>query len=260
VEQSVALVASSNSVLQNPSSVGNALKTVSMRLRGTDSDQIAEETGEEIEGMNTSASKLYETIRKLTSVKSNDYQGISILTSTGSFRSTFDILKDISQVWSEMNDVSKAGLLEDVAGKRQSAAVAAIFNNPNSLTSAYESANSATGASDTAMTIALDSVEAKVSKLQNSTQAFWQTLIDSDSAKKILDIVNAIVTGLDKIIAGGNSIGNLSSLVAILTGGSQIIKTIMSDQPSQYSGGRVKKFALKNMPPTGSTVMCVNCA
>ena len=260
VEQSVALVASSNSVLQNPSSVGNALKTVSMRLRGTDSDQIAEETGEEIEGMNTSASKLYETIRKLTSVKSNDYQGISILTSTGSFRSTFDILKDISQVWSEMNDVSKAGLLEDVAGKRQSAAVAAIFNNPNSLTSAYESANSATGASDTAMTIALDSVEAKVSKLQNSWQAFWQTLIDSDSAKKILDIVNAIVTGLDKIIAGGNSIGNLSSLVAILTGGSQIIKTIMSDQPSQYSGGRVKKFALKNMPPTGSTVMCVNCA
>ena len=260
IEEAVALLSTANATIQSPETVGNSLKTVSMRLRGTSADKIAEETGEDMEGMSASASKLYATVKKLTSVSSNQFQGISILTDTGAYKSTYNIIKEIAAVWSEMSDVNQAATLEELAGKRQASSLAAIFNNPELLQKGYDVANSAIGTSDTAMTTALDSVEAKVSNLQNSWQTFWQTLIDSDSAKDILDIVNAIVTGLDKIIAGGNRIGNLSSLVAILTGGSQIINTIRSNDPSSYSGGRVKKFTLKNMPPTGLTVMCMSCA
>ena len=50
LEQSVALVASANKVVQDPSSVGSALRTISLRLRGT-SVEVLEEMGEETEGV-----------------------------------------------------------------------------------------------------------------------------------------------------------------------------------------------------------------
>ena len=48
LEQAVALVAAANRVVQDPNSVGSALRTISLRLRGT-SVEILEEMGKEIE-------------------------------------------------------------------------------------------------------------------------------------------------------------------------------------------------------------------
>lgn len=120
LEQSVALISAANSTIQNPESVGNALKTVSMRLRGTKVSDISNELGEDVsddfKNAAQNASKLYQTIKQLTSVKANDFQGVSILTDTGSYKSTFEIIKQIAEVWDQMSDVNQAALLENIAG------------------------------------------------------------------------------------------------------------------------------------------------
>lgn len=107
LEQSVALVASANKVVQDPNSVGSALRTISLRLRGT-SVKVLEEMGEETDGVVESVSKMQKKIKALT--------GVDILTDSGAYKETYEILKEIGTVWEDMSDIDQAALLELMAG------------------------------------------------------------------------------------------------------------------------------------------------
>lgn len=107
-QEAVALIASANKVVQDPNSVGSALRTISLRLRGTSVDELSE-AGEETDGAITSKSKLRSKIKTLS--------GIDILTDSGAYKSTYEILLEISKVWDDMTDMNRAGLLEIIAGR-----------------------------------------------------------------------------------------------------------------------------------------------
>ena len=66
-----------------------------MRLRGTEVE------GEDNSGLITSKSKLQNKIKGLTG-------GVDILTDTGAYKSTYQILLEISKVWGKMNDMDQA--------------------------------------------------------------------------------------------------------------------------------------------------------
>lgn len=136
LEQAVALVAAANKVVQDPNSVGSALRTISLRLRGT-SVEALEEMGEETEGVIASTSKLQEKIKALS--------GVNILTDSGDYKDTYTILKEIGQVWKDMSDIDRAALLELMAGKNRANTLSAILSNMEDLEGAYESALNAEG-------------------------------------------------------------------------------------------------------------------
>lgn len=100
-QESVAMIAAANKTTQDVSKVGGTLRTVAMRLRGTEVE------GEDNEGVITSASKLRSKIQSLS--------GVDILTDTGAYKSTYQILLEISKVFSDMNDMDQAALLEIIA-------------------------------------------------------------------------------------------------------------------------------------------------
>ena len=85
----------------------SALRTISLRLRGTSTTEL-EEAGEDTTGAITSKSKLRSKVKALS--------GVDILTDTGAYKSTYDILLEISKVWKDMSDVDQAALLELIAG------------------------------------------------------------------------------------------------------------------------------------------------
>ena len=85
----------------------SALRTISLRLRGTSTKEL-ENAGEETEGAVTSKSKLRTKVKALS--------GVDILTDTGAYKSTYEILLEISRVWKDMNDIDQAALLEIIAG------------------------------------------------------------------------------------------------------------------------------------------------
>ena len=62
-QEAVSLIAAANKVVQDPNSVGAALRTISLRLRGTSTKEL-EEAGEDTEGTITSKSKLRSKIKK----------------------------------------------------------------------------------------------------------------------------------------------------------------------------------------------------
>ena len=108
LDQSIALITAGNIITQDPESVGNAIKVVSMRLRGAKEE--LESTGEETDGLVESTSKLQKKIMALT--------GVDIMLDDSTFKSTYDILLEISKVWNDLSDISRANVLEVIAGKQ----------------------------------------------------------------------------------------------------------------------------------------------
>lgn len=85
-----------------------ALKTTSLRLRGTSVD-VLEEEGVDSDGAVESKSKLQSKVLALS--------GVNILTDAGEYKSTYQILSEIAKVWEDIDNMEQAALLELLAGE-----------------------------------------------------------------------------------------------------------------------------------------------
>jgi TP901 family phage tail tape measure protein len=121
LDESIALITAANTTLQNPDVVGTTLKTISMYLRAAKVD--AEEAGIATDGMASSVSVLRENVLKLTKQK------VDIQIDDTTFKSSYEIIKEISAAWETISDIDQAALLELLGGKRNSNAVSALIEN-----------------------------------------------------------------------------------------------------------------------------------
>lgn len=201
LEQSVAMVAAANKVLQDPNSVGSALRTISLRIRGT-KVSVLEEMGEETDGVVESISKLQSKVKALS--------GVDILTDTGAYKDTYTIIKEIAQVWDEMNDIDRAALLELLAGKNRSNAMAAMLTNLEDLEGAYESAMKAQGSAEAENEKYMNSIQGKIDQFNNALQTMWSSELDSGFVKFIVSAGTALVKFID-------TIGLLPSILATIS-------------------------------------------
>jgi TP901 family phage tail tape measure protein len=188
--EAVALTATANKIIQDADSVGTALKTTSLRLRNT-SVTVLEEEGLDSEGAVTSKSKLQSKVKALS--------GVDILTQTGEYKSTYEILRDIADVWESMNDMDQAALLELISGKRNSSVIAAILQNPEELKDAFEDANNAQGSALKENEKYLDSIQGKVDQFTNSVQTMWNNAIDSGLVKDVVEFGTEIINVVDDL-------------------------------------------------------------
>ena len=78
-----------------------------MRIRGATTE--LENAGLETDGMAESTAKLREEIMALS--------GVDIMIDDNNFKSTYDILDELSQKWSELTDIQQASITELIAGK-----------------------------------------------------------------------------------------------------------------------------------------------
>lgn len=109
IQESAAMVTGITEVTQQPEKAGTGLKVLSLRLRGMKGD--LEELGEEIDPNVESISKMQTQILNLTHGK------VNIFKDDGSFKSTFQIMKEISEIYDHLTDTERADLLETIAGR-----------------------------------------------------------------------------------------------------------------------------------------------
>lgn len=92
LNEAVSLTTAGNAITQDPSKVGAGLRTISLRLVGTEeAKQELSDLGEETDGMITTVSKLRDTIMDATKAASSDGKGFDILDSNGNYKSTYEI-------------------------------------------------------------------------------------------------------------------------------------------------------------------------
>ena len=81
-----------------------------MRIAGA--KNALEEAGLETDGMVESTAKLREEILAVA--------GVDILDATGkNFKSTYQIMKELAQVWEDLEGLEKNGLMDKIAGLRK---------------------------------------------------------------------------------------------------------------------------------------------
>ena len=269
LEESAAMAAGMNAVVQNPEIVGTALKTYSMYLRAAKVE--AEEAGEETDGMAESVSKLRESILKLTSGK------VDIQIDENNFKSVYQISSEIASVWDDLQDVDRSALLELVGGKRNANSLSSLFTNWADVEKALVVAQNASGSALAENDKYLNSIQGKLSQTEAIIQSISQNVLNSEIVKVVLNVMNGLLKIVDllskipgllpTIAAGVATIAvtykgmreNLSAVNNYLEGFNNAIRNSKSISSEQIEGltnayarltkeqrGIVKNFAKSN--------------
>lgn len=217
IDESIALLTAANSVIQNPEVVGTTAKTISMFLRASKTE--AEEAGIETEGMAESVSKLREEILSLSKV--------DIMLDDKNYKSTYQILKEISEVWDDISDVSQANILEKLGGKRNANVVASIIENFDVAEEALKTSLDSEGSALKENEKYLKSIEGHINKLKVAYEDLSQAVIDSDLVKIGVDSLTLLTSGAADLI---KQFGTLQTIIPIIAGGLSAFKNVGRDK------------------------------
>lgn len=196
LEKSVSLVTATNSVLQDPEKVGNMWRTVSARLRGSETE--LKEMGEDTDGLVTSTSKLQALVKGIT--------GFDIMKDKDTYKDIYDIVLGIGKKWQDLSDIDRASLLEALAGKQQSNALAAAISNIDILKKSYEEATNAEGSAREENAEYSKSIQASIDLAQAKLEQLANDTLNSDFLKGAIDAGGKLIEVLDGIVKSGNAI------------------------------------------------------
>lgn len=207
-EETIALATAATEITRDASSVGNALKTVSMRIRAID---------EETEEFSSDLTEITGKVADLTKVASNGNKGISLFEpgDPNTYRSTYDILKDISKIWKELTDKNRADLLEVLFGKRQGQVGSAILSNFVSAEKAIEKMADANGNAMKEMEKVYDSLEYKLNQLKETWVGVSQNLVDDRALKVAVDGLTALSNIVDFLTEHLGLLGTVGIVAAV---------------------------------------------
>ena len=203
IKETIALESAAVQITRNAETTGTAFRTISMRIRGYD-----EETEEYIGDIEELTGK----IADLTKTASTP-GGISLFTdeTKSTYKSTYQILKEISSIYNDLSDKNQAELLETLAGKRGGQVLAGILQDFSEVERAMNNMAEAAGSADAEMSIVEESIQYKLNNLQQTWVGVVQELIDNGSLGKAIDALTSISVLLGEIIT---AIGPLPSVIA----------------------------------------------
>ena len=153
-----------------------------------------------------STSKLQALIKGMT--------GFDIMESDGkTFKDIYDIIIGIGEKWNDLSDINRASLLEKLAGKNQSNALAAALSQVDLLKKAYGEATDAEGSAreenskfQQSIQYSIDQTKAKLEELANDT-------LNSNFLKGAIDAGGKLIEVLDGIVKSGNAIPALLTAI-----------------------------------------------
>lgn len=210
LEDTIALGTAMVEITRDASGAGQVLKTVSMRIRGYD-----EETEEYIGNVEELSGK----IANLTKTASTP-GGISLFSDKAKteYKSTRQILQDISEIYDQLTDKDQADLLEALAGKRNGQAVASVLNNFDTVTASLESMANSAGNAESEMSVAMDSIDYKLNTLKETGTGISQNLFGREDIKTILDLITSLGNGLDLLTDKLGLLGTIGLGAGIFAG------------------------------------------
>mgnify|MGYP000918628817 CR=1 FL=1 len=219
LNEAVSLTTAGNAITQDPSKVGAGLRTISLRLVGTEeAKQELSDLGEETDGMITTVSKLRDTIMDATKAASSDGKGFDILDSNGNYKSTYEIMQGLADLYDnivkkdkELGTNNLNLLLETIAGKNRANIAASILQNGDMLHSVYKDAQNSEGSAEKELNSYLDSIDGKMAQLENRAQEFWFKVIDSETIKNGIDLLSTLLKGATDFV---DTVGLLPTILA----------------------------------------------
>lgn len=229
LDESIALITAANSVVQDADVVGTTMKTVSMYLRAAKTE--AEEAGESTEGMANSVSELREELLALTNGK------VDIQIDENTFKSTYQIMKELAGVWDELTDITQANILEQIGGKRNANVVSSMLENFNVAEDVVKTAANSAGSALKENEKYLDSINGKIAEFKATFEELSMNFIDSDFVKQVIELGTGLLNVLNVLAKVIDKVGGLNTVLYVTVG---ILATIKADA--------IKTFLVTTLP------------
>ena len=224
----IALFTAGNEILQDSSQMGNALRSISLRIRGYD---------EETEQLSEDLVDITGKVIDLTKTASNGNKGISLFTDSTQteYKDVVDYLGEIAGIMDEIGAKEKQELLEKLFGKNRANAGAALLSNYDQVYNVLEAIENSAGSAEKEMEVMMDSVSYKVNQFKETftglsqdtmTQDFLKSMIDSgirlletfsDASPVLQTFLNIISGSVSGITAFVKQIGLIPTVFAALS-------------------------------------------
>lgn len=203
LEQSIALISTAESTTKAGGSViGNALKTISLRLATFKDD----ETGELIP-------ELADDLERL---------GVSAVDSAGQIRSTFDILRDLGKIYEDLDTNMQLKLSEQLGGKRQANIVASVLKNTDELERAYKLATNSAGSALNEFEKYTEGIEYALDQLKEQVNGLYTSFLNGGFFKGIVNGAGDVISIITTV---NNTFGTFPAVVTTVVGAMTIFNT-----------------------------------
>jgi len=136
LDETIALETAAVEITRSAETTGTTFKTVAMRLRGYDEEGEMLEDYEDLKGKIADLTKTEKTPGGISLFRDADKT---------EFKSTYEILRDIHEVYDDLTDKNQASLLEAIAGKRGGQVVGSILNNWEAVDKALQNMKESAG-------------------------------------------------------------------------------------------------------------------
>lgn len=211
VEQAATMFATANKYYNDPSYLGNTAKIGSLRMRASTGDTSAieelQEMGEEVDDLAEATSKLREKLLALT--------GVDIMVDDHTFKSYYQQLFEISQVIDQLDDTSRANVLETMFGKARAAGGAAILSGMKESATAYQDAINSAGSATQEYETWMQSADAATQRFSNNLIQTYQQFINGNTVRDLANFGSAILEFANKF---GIIEGTLKGFLALKIG------------------------------------------
>ena len=157
-----------------------------------------EQLGLDTDGMVESTAKLQEEIMALT--------GVDIMKDKDTFKSTFDILDELSSKWQNLTDIQQASVTELIAGKRQGNIISALMNNFDTAREATQTAKNADGSAEKELENYQKSMQYSIDVFKAQFQELSTAALSSDFLKGAVDAGTGLLNVLTQIVDVGGGI------------------------------------------------------
>lgn len=175
---------------QSADKLGRGMRTITARVM--QQKQALEELGESTEGIELEFAKGEKALKQL---------GITIRDdNTGALKSFSSIMDELGGKWKNLSDSTKYYLAEQLAGKNQ---MDIFIGMMDSYDSAMKLVNEAYDSQGTLMEMNgkyADSLQGKLNTLTSAQQELYQTFVNTDGFKAMIDGLTGITSGVTKVV------------------------------------------------------------
>ena len=199
------------STRESAETAGTALKTVVARFSEVKKlYSEGELIGADLEGEEIDVNKVATALRS-AGINLNEYL-------TG-MKGLDDIFIELAEKWDSLDIVQQRYIATMAAGSRQQSRFIALMSDYERTVELVGAANTANGASNEQYGKTLDSLETKLTRLQNAWNELMLGLANSDAIKGAVDALTALLTAINDLIGKlSGSSGTVKMFLTFLTG------------------------------------------
>lgn len=245
LRDAMALFTGGQEIIQNASEMGNALKTISMRIRGYSEDAT---TG--AMELDESLSNIQGDLINLTKIEGVLPEGISVYTDETKnladetqkvYKPLTKYLGELADVWDKFSDTQKNSLLQQLFGKNRASQGSAILQNYDQVRAALETMESAEGSSVAEFEVASQTITFQLNELKQTWVGFLQDALPREvitsAIEALTDLSKAIINVLETPGLNVTAITGIATAIYKVTSsigglGSAITKNLVFDKTS----------------------------